>query len=114
MPLIKNRVSIPGASVNENVIAGSAFEYLPGAAVIDVGLVQIDGAAGDCVADISSGADILAESMGLTLRANGINVQDDVYMQDVAAAGDRLKLRVRNTNAAARIVEYFVRMTPLG
>ena len=81
--------------------------------MVEIGIVGVDGAAGDLIADVSSGADILAESMPLTLRAGGINVQDDVYLEDAALAGERLKIRVRNTAVGARICQHFVRITYL-
>jgi hypothetical protein len=114
MPVINVRTTIPLGGVVENTIAGSAFEYLPRPALVECGVVQIDGVAGICVGDVSSGADILAESMPLQLRAGGISVQDDVYLEDQALAGDRLKIRVRNTDVAARTVQTFVRLTWLG
>jgi hypothetical protein len=115
MPVVNQRTTIAAGATNENTIAGSAFEYLPRPCLVEIGVVQIDGAASAlCFADISSGADILAENMPLTLRAGGILMQDDVTLEDQANAGDRLKIRVRNADVAARIVQTFVRISYIG
>lgn len=114
MPLIVQRVTIPLTSVNENILAGQTFEFMQRPGMIELGIVQIDGAAGDCFATIQSGSDVLCDRMPLNLRATGINIREDVILEDIAAAGDRLKVRVENTNAAARIVQLLCRITYLG
>lgn len=114
MPLMNVRQSIGASASVENLFTGSAFEYLPHPAGVELGLVQLSGNFGDIVADISSGSDILAENMPLTVRSTGVNVADDLYLEDIAAAGDRLKVRVRNTTAGAIVVQAMARLTWLG
>lgn len=113
MPIMQGRTSVPANSVVDNLLAGLSHEFIGRPSVVEVAVVQIDGAAGDVFVDVSSGNDILAENMPLQLRATGINIREDIYLEDPAAAGERLKIRARNTNAAARVVNWLVRVTPV-
>lgn len=110
MPTIKNTVSIAANSTNENIIQGSQFEYLPMNALVEFGLV---GAAAGLVADIYSGSDIVAESYALNNKTGYPIYPDDFDLNDVAAAGERIKVRVRNTTGAAIVCNYSVRLTPV-
>ncbi len=109
MPVIQNTVSVAANATNENIIAGSQFEYLPFNALVEFGLV---GSAAGLVADIYSGADIVAESYALSTANRFPVYPDDFPLNDVAAGGDRLKVRVRNTTAGALTCFYSVRITP--
>jgi len=108
MPVIQNNVSIAASATNENIITGSQFEYLPYNALVEFGL---NGRATGLVADIYSGADIVAESFALGSANRTPIYPDDFPLNDVAAAGDRLKIRVRNTTGAPIVVDYSVRIT---
>lgn len=111
MPAIQNSVSISANATNDNVLAGSQFEYLPYNAVIDFGMTA---SAAGLVADIYSGQDIVAESFALA-TTNRIPIKpDDFTLRDIAAAGDRLKLRIRNTTAGALTAFWSVIISPLG
>lgn len=108
MPVIQNNASIAANATNENIISGSQFEYLPYNALIEFGL---NGRAAGLVADVYSGGDIVAESFALNSANRTPIYPDDYPLNDVAAAGDRLKVRVRNTTGGAVIVDYSVRIT---
>lgn len=110
MPVIQNSVSIGANATNENIITGSQFEYLPGNALVEFGL---NGSATGLQADVYSGADIVAESYALSSANRFPLYPDDFPLNDVAAAGDRLKIRVRNTTAGALTCFYSVRITPV-
>jgi len=108
MPLIQNSVSVAANATNENVLAGSQYEYLPSNALLEFGL---NASATGLVADVLSGSDVLAESMALS-TANRVPVYpDDFTLNDVAAAGERIKVRVRNTTGGALTVFYAVRIS---
>lgn len=114
MPLIKLTRSIAGATTVENLLAGNPYEFLPAPMALEMALTT-DAAAtvGDLVATVHSGADLLADEFPLD-NAGPINVNEDLIFQDVAAAGDRLQIRVRNTTAAtARNVNLLIRLSPL-
>jgi len=110
MPLIQSSVSIAGSGVNDNVLTGSQFEFLPYNALLEFGLI---GAAAGLVADIMSGADVVAESYALNPANRYPLYPDDFPLNDVAQAGDRLKVRVRNTTGGAVVVNYSIRITPV-
>jgi len=110
MPLIQGSVSIPGLSVNDNVLTGSQFEFLPYDASLEFGLVG-DANGADLRIDVYSGQDTLTEAMQPSV-ANRVPVYpDDFTLTDVAAASERIKVRVRNLNAAARVLNFAVRIT---
>jgi hypothetical protein len=112
MPVIQGSVSVAGLSVNDNIFSGSQFEYLPYNAVLDFGL-NGDANGVDLRVDAYSGQDVLMEGASMSAQ-NRIPVwPDDYQLRDVAAAGERIKVRVRNTNAAARTIYYALRITPL-
>jgi hypothetical protein len=113
MPIIQGSVSVAAASQNDNVLTGSQWEFLPYDARVDFGLVG-DANATDLRVDAYSGTDILTEAM-VPSAQNRVPVWPDDYpLNDIAAAGERLKIRVRNVNAAtARTLFFAVRITPL-
>lgn len=113
MPVIQNQVSVAAATQVDNVLAGSQFEFLPYNARIDFGLVG-DANAADLVLDVYSGSDTLAENMQPSAQNRVPIFPDDFTLRDVAAGGERIKVRVRNLNAgAARTLFYAIQITPL-
>jgi hypothetical protein len=56
MPVIQGSVSVPANSVNDNVLQGSQFEFLPYNALLEFGLL---GSAAGLLADVYSGQDTL-------------------------------------------------------
>lgn len=113
MPVIQNSVSVAAASVNDNVLSGSQYEFLPYDAALEFGLVG-DANAADLVLDVYSGQDVLAEDMQPSAQNRIPIYPEDYTLTDAAAAGERIKVRVRNTNAgAARTLFYAIRITPL-
>lgn len=113
MPLIQDSVSVAAASVNDNVLQGSQFEFMPYNGVIEFGLVG-DANASDLVVDVYTGQDVLTENMQPSAQNRTPIYPEDFTLTDVAAAGERIKVRVRNTNgAAARTLFYTLRINPL-
>lgn len=112
MPLIQGSVSVATNAVNDNILAGSQFEFLPYDAEIEIGL-QGDANGALQRVDAYSGQDTLCEGLALGV-ANRIPVYpDDFALTDVAGAGERLKIRVRNTHTAAAVTFFSVRIQPL-
>jgi len=110
MPVIQNSVSVAANAVNDNVLAGSQFEFLPYNAKIDFGLVA---SATGLQLDVFSGQDIVAESFAPpTTNRFPIN-PDDFTLTDVAAGGERLKVRARNTTGGALTIFYSIVITPV-
>ena len=113
MPLIQSSVSVPASSSNENLLTGSQFEYLPFNAGIEIG-VNGDANGADMCVDVYSGQDVLLENGTLNAQNRIPVYPDDFALTDAAMAGERLKIRVRNTSAAgARTVFFSVRLTPM-
>lgn len=112
MPLIQGRTTIAGSGVNDNILAGSQFEFLPYNASIEFGL-NGDANGNDLRVDVYSGADVLMENAPMNTQARIPVYPDDYSLVDVARAGERVKVRVRNTNAATRDILFAVRIMPL-
>lgn len=110
MPVIQKEISIAANSSNENILSGSAFEFLRGNAVVSIGLT---GAATGLVANIQSGADIILEESPLDIQTRFPKIPDEMYYNDVGVLGDRLVIRVRNTTGGALTVRAIVQITPL-
>lgn len=109
MPVIQGSVSIAANAVNDNVLAGSQFEFLPYNARLAFGLVA---SAAGLVVDVYSGQDTLCESLAPS-TANRFPVNpDDFTLQDIAAAGERIKVRARNTTGGALTLFFSVNVMP--
>ncbi len=113
MPLFRARTTLAIGGSIENVLTGSQFEILPSTAAIwrldfalisDVDLV---------FADILSGTDVLMENGELS-NANRWPIDDDFDLFDLAGAAERIKIRLRNDNAAIAEVLTVVKITPAG
>lgn len=110
MPLIQSSVSVPATSVIDNLLNGSQFEFLPYHAHLSF---AVNGASPGLVADVYSGQDVLCEAMAVN-ALNRIPINpDDFLLTDVAAAGERIKVRVRNPTGAAIVVSFAVMIQPM-
>lgn len=110
MPAISVQTTVAANGTVENILTGSQYEYLPYDALVEFGLVA---SAVGLVLDVYSGQDIIAEGWTPSF-ANRIPVYpDDFPMSDVAAAGERLKIRARNTTGGALTLYTTVRISPL-
>jgi len=110
MPVIQREVTVAANSVNENVLAGSAFEFARSNSLVSLGVSQ---AATGCTATINSGADVIAEEFSPVILTRYPIIPDEMYYSDVAAQGDRIVVRVRNTTGAGIIVRVICQVSPL-
>jgi hypothetical protein len=110
MPLMQFTGSVAANSTNDNVLTGSQFEYLPYNAALEFGIV---GSAVGLLADAYSGSDLLCEGMAISTANRFPVFPDDYVLTDVAAGGERLKVRLRNTTGGALTFFVAVRITPL-
>lgn len=111
---------MPAFPFTQSVAAGATYlpldgwqyEYLPFPARVEIGLAA---AAVGCVATVTSGSDTLMEEAPLTVQTASVipSPLNVPFMADDAAAGDRLKIRVRNTTGGAVIVSGVCNITPL-
>ena len=100
MPLIQRITSIPLSSVNDNLLAGSQWEYMPFNARVAFGL-NGDANGADMRLDVYTGSDVILEDAPLNVLARLPVAPDDFLLRDIVRAGERVKVRARNTSAAA-------------
>lgn len=113
MAVIQGQVNIAANAVVDNLIAGSQYEFVGSTPmVVEFAVTGATGA--NVVVDAYSGADIVAEQMRIKPTNAYPTYPDDYIGQDVAAPGDRLKIRARNQAGAAVDVFYTIRLTPMG
>lgn len=110
MPVIQKELSIAGNTANENILSGSAFEFLRQNAVVSIG---VTGSATGLVCNIQSGADIVLEESPVAIKTTFPIIPDEMFYNDVGVLGDRLVIRVRNTTGGALTVRAIVQVTPL-
>jgi hypothetical protein len=110
MPTIKVSTSVAANATNDNVLAGNQFEFLPYNARLEFAVVA---AAGGMVMDVYSGSDTLIEAGAVSPANRSPIYPDDFDLVDVAAGGERIKVRLRNTTGAAIVVNTTVRITPV-
>lgn len=110
MPLIQNSVLVAANSTNDNVLAGSQFEFLPYHAQL---MFALNGSAVGLECDVYSGQDVITERMAVNAQNRFPVNPDDYNLSDVAAAGERIKVRVRNTTGGALTLFYGVNINPL-
>lgn len=110
MPVIMKETSVAAGAVNENILAGSAFEFARQNSLVSVGIVQ---SATGGFATIQSGADIVAEEFSAPIKTSYPIIPDEMYFSDVAQAGDRLVVRYRNPTGGALTVRVVCQVTPL-
>jgi len=104
-----------GANATSEPLTGWQFEYLPWPALVEIGM-QHDGAANSIEATVTTGSDTLMEESPVNAGAtDGVFPTDEqLDLVDEAAAGDRLKIRLRETAAAATTdIMIRVKLTPL-
>jgi hypothetical protein len=126
MPVILNTASILTGATNPNLISGSAFEFARVQSVYSVGIhASLSGA----FCTLQGGSDIIAEEFPVPISGTSANnpsgaavtttsqfpiIPDDMYFTDVLNPGDRLVIRVRNTNAATNVLAFVVQIAPTG
>jgi hypothetical protein len=112
MPLIQF-AQVMTANGTAEPLSGSQYEYLPWPAQVEIAMNC--SAAAQVVATVSSGAETLQEeaTVQVVTTASVPPPFDQAQLMDIAAAGDRLKIRLRETAAATPTVFGWVRITPL-
>ena len=98
----------------DNLITGSIYEFLPWNASISLGVTAETGAGpGDLLVTVNSGSDTVMEEAPID-NTNGFPIiPDNMDVYDVAAAGERLVIKVRNTTAGALDAFLLVQLTPV-
>lgn len=107
MPVIRRRVSIAANSTNENVIAGSQYEFAKGNQIVSIGMTTT---AAGLTALINSGGDVVAESFPVAISAASPVIPDDFYFTDVMQFGDRLSIPCTNSTGGALVLDLVVQI----
>lgn len=110
MPVIQKETSVAAGAVSDNLLSGSAFEFLRSNSLVSIGVAQ---SATGGFATVQSGADIIAEEFSPAILTRYPIIPDEMYYSDVGAAGDRLVIRFRNPTGGALTVRAIVQITPL-
>lgn len=110
MPVIMKETSVAAGAVNDNLLAGSAFEFARQNSLVSIGLAQ---SATGGFATVQSGGDVIAEEFPPPIKTAYPIIPDEMYFSDVAAAGDRLVVRYRNPTGGALTVRVVCQVTPL-
>ena len=114
MPVIMRETAIPAGGVVENALAGSAFEFARQNSLISMG---VNASESGTFCTIQSGPDIVAEEFSPALAPADGNqypvIPDQMYFSDVATAGDRLVVRLRNPTAGEVTVYTVCQVAPL-
>lgn len=114
MPLIQATTTIAVNAVNDNIFQGSQWEFLPYNAFLEFGFTADATNGDDLRLDVYSGTDVLTESMVPSLLARTPVYPDDFNLNDVAAAGERIKVRARNIAAGGTATLYYaLKITPV-
>lgn len=104
MPLVNRSTSIPANSTVDNILSGSAFEYLPSNAAMQFGIVQATGNVADLLVTVQSGSDILQEEAPVIVNNAWPRRDQDFILTDVALGGERILIKARNTTAGAIVL----------
>lgn len=113
MPVFRSRDALGIGGSLENVLTGSQFEILPSTARIWSLRFGMASDVDSVFADVLSGTDILMEN-GEISDANRWPVDpDDFDIVDIAQAAERIKIRLRNDNAAAAVVLTIIKFIPI-
>lgn len=111
MPVIQREVSVAAGAVNDNIFAGSAFEFARQNQVVSIGISQ---SATGGFATVTSGGDIIAEEFSPAILTRFPIIPDEMYYNDVMAPGDRLVARYRNPTGGALTVRAIAQIQPIG
>lgn len=111
MPTIRVTTTNLAANATTFPLQGNQYEYLPFNARVEFAIVA--NAAGIDVT-VYSGSDVLQQNGPATVKATPPVYPDDFLLDDVAMAGERLNVVLRETAGVATTdIETVVKITPL-
>ncbi len=125
-------IVIPAATLGAgvtipNALAGSPFEFVPrdSKVAIAAAVQPIQGTpgtppntnAGEVTANVTFGSELQLQNgavpLGEGVSGSTAKIPDNVIVDDVAAAGDRLVVELNNAGAAGNLVSILVRILPI-
>jgi len=96
--VIQREVSIAANTTNENILAGSAFEYARSPSFASVAIV---GSATGLFCTIQAGPVVVLEESPIAIPTTMPIIPDDFYYTMALAPQDRIVVRVRNNTGGA-------------
>lgn len=111
MPMIMIETAVAAGQVNNNLVAGSAFEFARRRSIVSMGIAQ---SATGGFATLQAGADVIAEEFSPPILTRYPIIPDEMYFTDVMEAGDRLVARYRNPTGGALTARMAVQMSDVG
>jgi len=123
MPNFAFNQTVAAGDTVANALAGSPFEFVPRNSKVAVALAmnQSDATPGDTTVgmittNVSFGAELQLQNGAVPRETNaggGARLPDNVQVDDVAAAGDRLVVELTNTHTVDIDVRGIVRILPI-
>jgi hypothetical protein len=110
VPAIQVEVSVGAGANNNNIFAGSAFEYARGRTAMSLGVTA---AATGTFVTLTSGADVVLEESPPYVATLFPIVPDQMFYNDIMEPMDRLRLAVRNPTGGAVIHRAIALLTSL-
>lgn len=107
--VIQKETSIAAGAVNDNLLSGSAFEYVRSPGVVSIACVA---AATGTFITIQAGPTLILEESPPTVKTTMPVIPDDFIYQSAVVPGDRLVIRARNPTAGAVIHRAIVQVAP--
>lgn len=108
MNVIAREFPIPANGTVDNVLTGSAFEFVKGPTIVTAGITA---QATGLLVTVQSGGQSIGEESPVLVKANVYpSLEDDMYYNFGAIAGDRLVMRVRNTTGAIIVARPLVQI----
>jgi len=109
MPSVQRETVVAAGAVNDNLLSGSAFEYMRGNGVVSAGVVA--SATGGFIT-IQAGPTLILEESPPTVKTTMPVVPDDFLYQAAVVPGDRLVLRFRNPTGGSRTLRAVAQLSP--
>jgi hypothetical protein len=111
MPTIRVTTTNIPANATAFPLQGNQYEYLPFPALVEFAIVAN---VATIAATVYSGSDVLQQAGAVTVKATSPVYPDDFLLSDVAMAGERLSVELRETGGVATTdIETVVKITPL-
>jgi hypothetical protein len=107
--VIQKETSVAAGAVNDNLLSGSAFEYVRQAGVVSMGVVA--SATGGFIT-IQAGPTLILEESPPTVKTTMPVIPDDFLYQSAVVPGDRLVIRARNPTGGALTFRAVVQVAP--
>jgi hypothetical protein len=107
MRVIQREISVGANATIENLLAGSAYEFANGPALVSAGVTA---AATGLQITVQSGGNSVAEESPPLIKTAFPSLEDDMYYNWGALAGERMVIRCRNTTGGAVVVRVLVQI----